>query len=202
MNKQSLVYTVIFTFLVSFVFVLLLAFANEGTRAQVALNQQVARQRAILNAMGIEYGDSAEDILSAFDNVEEIDKDGAQLFRASSPQGEIYAIEFVGNGLWGRIEGVLAVDEAMDRTVGIEIITHNETPGLGGRIDEPWFKSQLNGERIVDGTITVASAGSGDTDHENGEIDAVTGASRTSDAMQQILDSELSELASLLEVRS
>lgn len=202
MNKQSLVYTVIFTFLVSFVFVLLLAFANEGTRAQVALNQQVARQRAILNAMGIEYGDSAEDILSAFDNVEEINKDGAQLFRASSPQGEIYAIEFIGNGLWGRIEGVLAVDETMDRTVGIEIITHNETPGLGGRIDEPWFKSQLKGERIVDGTITVASAGSGDTDHENGEIDAVTGASRTSDAMQQILDSELSELASLLEVRS
>lgn len=202
MNKQSLVYTVIFTFIVSFVFVLLLAFANEGTRAQVALNQQVARQRAILNAMGIDYGESPDDILAAFESVDEIEKDGTRLYRASTPQGDIYAIEFVGSGLWGLIEGVLAVDERMDRTVGIEIISHNETPGLGGRIDEPWFKEQLQGERIVNGAINVASAGSGDTDHDNGSIDAVTGASRTSDAMQTILDSELSQLASLLEVRS
>lgn len=202
MNKQGLVYTVIFTFAVSFVFVLLLAFANEGTRSLVALNQQVARQRAVLNAMGIEYGDTNEEITEAFGAVEEIERGGERIYRTTGEGGEIYAIEFVGSGLWGQIEGVLAVDAGLGRTVGIEIISHNETPGLGGRIDEPWFKQQLTGERIIDGTIRVAAAGPGDPDHDNGTIDAVTGASRTSGAIQTILDNELSTLAAILEVRS
>lgn len=202
MNKQNLVYTVIFTFIVSFIFVLLLAFANEGTRSLVTLNQQVARQRAILNAMGIEYGQSNEEITAAFASVEEVQRDGVSLYRTSAGGDDIYAIEFVGNGLWGRIKGVLAVDENLQHTVGIEIISHNETPGLGGRIDEPWFKQQLKGERILNGSITVAAAGPGDTNHDDGQIDAITGASRTSSAIQSILDNELSTLATILEVRS
>jgi Na+-transporting NADH:ubiquinone oxidoreductase subunit C len=202
MNKQSLVYTVIFTFVVSFVFVLLLAFANEGTRALVLTNQRVARQRAVLNAMDIPYEDTNESIQNAYQAVEEIERDGETLFRAEVDGRTVWAKEFTGNGLWGRIEGVLAVNDGFDRTVGIEIISHNETPGLGGRIDEPWFKLQLAGERIVDGKITVGAAGGGDTDSDNGKIDAVTGASRTSDAMQSILDSELSRLATILEARS
>lgn len=202
MNKQSLVYTVIFTFVVSFLFVLFLAFANESTRDIVTLNQQVARRRAVLNAMGIAYTDTNEEILEVFSSVEEIERDGTRFYRARRPGGDIYAIEFTGSGLWGQIEGILAVDERLERTVGIEIITHNETPGLGGRIDEPWFKEQLNGERIINGSIEVAGAGSGDIDHENGKIDAVTGASRTSTAIQTILDAELPQLASILEAQS
>lgn len=197
MNKQSLMYTVIFTFIVSFLFVLLLAFADGATAERVALNQQLNRQRAILNAMGIEYGD-AEDVQTRFDNVEQIERNGMVLYRTEIDGETVFAKEFAGSGLWGQINGVLAVDGGLDRTVGIEIISHNETPGLGGRIDEPWFKQQLRGERIVNGMIEVAGSGDGDADHDNGQIDAITGASRTSESMDTILDKELTALQDAL----
>lgn len=197
MNKQSLVYTVIFTFLVSFVFVTVLAFANVGTEAQVELNQELARQRAVLNALDIEYG-GPDDVQAKFENVEQFEENGATLYRTTVEGQPVVAKEFTGSGLWGAINGILAVTADMDRTVGLEILSHNETPGLGGRIDEPWFKQQLRNERIVDGTVMVAGAGDGDTNPDNGEIDAITGASRTSDSMRTILSTELSSLASIL----
>lgn len=197
MNKQSLIYTVIFTFLVSFAFVTILAFANDSTREQVQLNQELARQRAILNALNIDY-DGPDDVQAKFEAVETDTENGTELYRAEKDDHVAVAKEFSGSGLWGTIRGILAVQADLSRTVGIEIIQHNETPGLGGRIDEPWFKEQLRNLRIVDGTIEVGSAGDGDEDKENGEIDAITGATRTSDAMRVILSNELSTFESIL----
>ncbi len=197
MNKQSLVYTVIFTFIVSFVFVLVLSFANEGTRERVELNQQLNRQRAILNALGVEYS-GPDQVLSLFEDVEEVERGGMTFYRTVVDGEQAYAKEFNGSGLWGNINGIIAVDGEVNRTLGLEIISHNETPGLGGRIDEPWFKEQLRNERIVDGTIRVSGAGEGDEDHDNGEIDAITGASRTSDAMQVIFNNQLSDISDAL----
>ncbi len=197
MNKQSLIYTVIFTFIVSFFFVLLLSFANEGTREQVALNQQVRRQQAILNALGISY-EGPQDVLTKFEAVEEVSRGEERFYRTTIDGRQVFAKEFNGSGLWGNINGILAVDEGVNQTVGMEIISHNETPGLGGRIDEPWFKEQLRGETIVNGTIRIGDAGEGDEDSGNGTIDAVTGATRTSDAMQVILNNELATIADAL----
>ncbi|MFA7566122.1 MAG: FMN-binding protein [Alkalispirochaeta sp.] len=197
MNRQSVIYTVIFTFLVSFVFVFILAFANEGTRELVAINQKINRQRAILNAMNVQYSGD-EDVLKKYKDVKEVTR-GDVTFYTTSVNGEpVFAKEFNGSGLWGNINGILAVNGDFTRVVGMEIINHNETPGLGGRIDEPWFKEQLRGEKIVDGTVRVGSAGDGDTDHDNGMIDAVTGASRTSDSVEVILSKELSVISDAL----
>lgn len=197
MNKQGLLYTVIFTFIVSFLFVTVLALANDSTREQVALNQELNRQRAVLNAMGIEYS-GTDEVQQLFESVDQIERDGETLYRTTVDGQTIYAKPFVGSGLWGAITGFLAVYEDMDRTVGLEILTHNETPGLGGRLAEQWFTQQLRDERIVDGTIGVGAAGDGDPNHDNGQIDAITGASRTSDAVRTILSTELSTLQDLL----
>ena len=197
MNRQSVIYTVIFTFLASFVFVFILAFANEGTRELVAINQKINRQRAILNAMNVQYSGD-EDVLKKYKDVKEVTR-GDVTFYTTSVNGEpVFAKEFNGSGLWGNINGILAVNGDFTRVVGMEIINHNETPGLGGRIDEPWFKEQLRGEKIVDGTVRVGSAGDGDTNHDNGMIDAVTGASRTSDSVEVILSKELSVISDAL----
>jgi Na+-transporting NADH:ubiquinone oxidoreductase subunit C len=197
MNRQGLLYTVIFSFVIAFLFVTLLAFADTGTREQVALNQEIARQRAILNALGIEYS-GPEDVQAKFSDVEQYEEDGVELYRTTVDGETLVAKEFSGSGLWGTIQGILAVTADLDRAVGLEIVTHNETPGLGGRIDEPWFKEQLRGEKIVDGTIDVGGAGDGDEDRDNGSIDAITGASRTSDSMRTILANEISSLESIL----
>jgi Na+-transporting NADH:ubiquinone oxidoreductase subunit C len=194
MNKQSVVYTIVFTFIVSFAFVFLLALTNEGLRDDIEFNNEVARQKAILNAMGVEYtGD--RDAREKFDEVEQIERETFTLFRTTVAGEVVYAKEFAGAGLWGTIRGVIGVNEDASRTTGIEIVSHNETPGLGGRITEQWFKRQFNGEQIAGGIELTA----GDGDYEaNGEIDGITGATRTSESMAQIVNREIEELREAL----
>ncbi len=197
MNKQSTIYTVIFMFIVSFAFVFLLSLTNEATREQVELNQEVARQRAILAAMSIR-GLTDQEVLERYEEVETLERDGATVFRATVEGETVIAKEFRGSGLWGTIVGVLAVNEELTRTVGLTIIDHNETPGLGGRITERWFQAQFEGEEIgPDGTIEF-TAGDGDTDHDNSEVDGITGATRTTESMDRIVNREIERIRSLM----
>lgn len=197
MNKQSLLYTMVFTFLVSFVFVLFLSFTYQTTESRVQRHQELARQKSVLSAIGNPAEEESE-IRNRFAEVEQVERDGTTLFRTEIDGRTVYAKEFAGAGLWGPIRGVLAVTADLERTVGLEIVDQNETPGLGGRITERWFKEQLRDQRIVDGTIRVGPPGEGDTDKENGIIDSITGATRTSESMGRIFDRELDRLNALI----
>jgi Na+-transporting NADH:ubiquinone oxidoreductase subunit C len=202
MKKDGILYTVIFSFLITFAFVFLLALANEGTRDIVAKNVKSARQKAVLMALNVPFGSAAE-AETLYGGVQITEKNGTPLYTFQKGGTTVYAKEFSGNGLWGTITGVLAVNAEMTETVGLEIIAHNETPGLGGRIDEPLFKDQFKGEKIKDGKITVtagAESGGGKKDPSDGTVDGITGATRTSQSLDQILNREISEFKKLLGV--
>ncbi len=196
-KEHGLAYTIVFTFTICFVFVFGLVFANEQIDAMVQRNKQIAAQSAVLNAFGIVYTNQ-EDVQALYADILKEKYDGIELFKSTKDDQTRYAKHFVGAGLWGSIEGIIAVSEDMQRIVGLEIISHNETPGLGGRIEEDWFTDQFRNELIVDGTITVMGQGQGDPDSENGNVDAITGASRTSASMQSMLNNELAIMANLL----
>ena len=73
----------------------------------------------------------------------------------------------------------------------------NETPGLGGRINEPWFKNQFEGEEIpADGIEVRALEGEGDPDATNGVVDSITGATRTSESIESIVNNQIEQLRS------
>jgi Na+-transporting NADH:ubiquinone oxidoreductase subunit C len=198
MNKQGFTYTVLFTFVVSFFFVFLLAMTNELTIDRVRFNQQVSRQRAVLTAMGIPY-DSVEAIPEIFARVQETQHNGLPVFRYDGDGESLYAAEFSGSGLWGTIRGVVGVNAEGTRILGLEIIEHNETPGLGGRIDEDWFKEQFRDKRIPENGIQYnEQAGNGDFDPDSGRVDRITGATATSTAVNQILNRYLTDIISAL----
>ncbi|MFP4300409.1 MAG: FMN-binding protein [Spirochaetaceae bacterium] len=196
MNKQSITYTIVFTFIVTFVFVLLLSLTNQATVDTIELNERADQQRAILKAMGSDITDPME-VLDRFEEVEEVEENGVTLYSGTVDDTEVYAKEFRGSGLWGTIHGVLGVTADFSQTTGLAIIAHNETPGLGGRITEDWFQRQLEGEQIPEDRLRVTE-GDGDYDSDNGEIDGITGATRTSDSMEVILNRELDTLKDAL----
>lgn len=194
MNKQGTIYTVVFIFIVSFAFVFLLSMTNQITIEQVQLNEELSRRQAILNAMGIEATTERE-IQDEFSRVTGDAERG--LYVATIDGERVYATQFTGAGLWGAISGFLAVSADFSQIVGIEIVDDNETPGLGGRINEAWFKEQFEGEDITGGRIEVAMLeGDGDENKSNGLVDGVTGATRTSDSMEMIVNNELDRLQS------
>ena len=195
MNKQSLVYTIVFSFLVCFAFVFLLSITHQMTREQVELNQELRTKRAVLRALTIEFA-SDEEVLELFSEIETVTRDGIELFRTTRDGETQYAGIFSGAGLWGPINITLAVDGNVETIVGLDIIDHNETPGLGGRIDERWFQEQFRGLPLVDGEVQLIR--DGNTEGEDGKADAITGATGTSNAMNQLLNRTLRNLRSAL----
>uniref|UniRef100_A0A7V4FI39 FMN-binding protein n=1 Tax=Fervidobacterium pennivorans TaxID=93466 RepID=A0A7V4FI39_FERPE len=198
-DRDSKVYTVIFTFIVSFAFLVVLSGLNVMTSQQVKKNQELFMIRAVLNAMGIPYtsDDKAIDIFKSKVTMET--KDSYNLFSAEVDGEKVYAILFNGSGLWGNISGVLAVNSDVSRIVGIDFISQSETPGLGGRIEESWFKEQFRNEAIVNGKVLVSTTKVPDS-KDDGQVDAITGATLTSKSIEKIIATYIPILKSLLGV--
>ena len=92
----------------------------------------------------------------------------------------ISVIPMKGKGLWGPISGYLAVD-AEGTIVGANFDHESETPGLGGEITSAKFQSQFSGKHILQDGQPVAV-----------EFDAITGATKTSNGVKEMLDKTLS----------
>ena len=204
MKKDSIAYTVGFTFVVCAAFVFFLALANELTKDRVAANQRLAERKAILAALGAEPGpgESADEayLRLVAEILPEAGSPGqaSPLYRLGSGETAAYAAPVSGPGLWGGISAILAVDAPVSRIVGLELVSQNETPGLGGRIGEAWFTAQFRGEALSGGRIRVRQgSGSGDADPGNGELDAVTGATLTSAAVERIVNAGLASFEAL-----
>lgn len=197
MKKDTKIYTVFFTFILTFVFVFILSTVNEFTKEKISENQSLFLKRAVLNSVGITYRNNMEiiDIYSKEISVKTFS--GKEIYIAEKENKKIYAIIFSGNGLWSSITGILAVDPAEGRLSGFDIIEQNETPGLGGRIDEKEFKDQFSNEKIINGMIRFVK-GEGDFNKDNGTVDSISGASSTSKSLEKIFNNALNELLGIL----
>jgi electron transport complex protein RnfG len=71
------------------------------------------------------------------------------------------------DGYSGNIEIMVGVD-AEGTVSGVEILNHAETPGLGSKITEGWFKEQFKGKALAGADWRVKKDG--------GEFDQITGA--------------------------
>ncbi|MEN6516309.1 MAG: FMN-binding protein, partial [Fervidobacterium sp.] len=150
-DRESRFYTIVFTFIITFAFVIVLSLINNATEPTVKKNQELLKVKAILNAMGISYQSDNEALNKFRSDVQQVANDKYEIYKANSSGGEIYALIFSGSGLWGTITGVLAVDSSLSTIKGIDFISQSETPGLGGRIEENWFKDQFRDEKVADG---------------------------------------------------
>lgn len=193
MNKESFLYVVIFTFLVAFIFVFVIALADNATAERVADNQEMVTAQAFLNAVGKAEDDGKTALLSFSDMFGSVD--GESVIEADVGGEKLLVKQFSGPGLWGTVTGVLAVDADVRRIIGLDIISHSETPGLGGRIEEDWFKDQFRDEKIAAEGIAIRKGeGGADSNPDNSIVDGVTGASLTSAAMEVILNNEIDAL--------
>ncbi len=105
---------------------------------------------------------------------------GIRVFTASGP------------GLWSTIEVLLAVDSNFEKLYGLRVISQAETPGLGGRIAEQQFQERFKDVEVQPSLRIVKFASAPN------EVDAVTGASKTSEALEEIINKALEEAAQAL----
>ena len=90
-----------------------------------------------------------------------------------------------GAGLWGPIWGYIGLEKDLKTIKAVCFGHKGETPGLGAKIaDEPWFAASFEGKTIGEGEILfeVAKPANRQVD-ENNHIDAISGATITSQAL-------------------
>ncbi|MDF1763344.1 MAG: Na(+)-translocating NADH-quinone reductase subunit C, partial [Oleibacter sp.] len=61
-----------------------------------------------------------------------------------------------GYGLWSTLYGFIALKGDMDTIIGLGFYSHAETPGLGGEVDNPNWKSMWEGKEVYDKDGDVA----------------------------------------------
>lgn len=192
----------LFIFLVSFFFAGLTVSVNQALSGRISLNEKTRHTRQLLEVLKIRYPENASPkTLQQHERVR-IDSgrvDGKVVYRGRDEQGNPigYAFPIGGKGFWGKIDGFLSTDEDVRSIRGIVFTSHNETPGLGARIDEPWFRKQFEGLRLADavGPRQFVQISRADRSKKN-RLDAITGATMTSKALEKIVNDGLNDILS------
>lgn len=137
--------------------------------------QEMMLKMTILNAAGISYTKENLDQVFLNDIKKEI-KDNFTYYL--SPQGA-YIFEYKGRGLWGMIEGVISLGPDLETIESLQILSQEETPGLGGRIGEESYLDKFK-DKKVDPLLKLALRKKAS---EADEVDAITGATISSQAL-------------------
>ena len=188
--KRSL-FTIFFMFAVTLVFIAVLSLIYVLTQDTIRLNESLVVKRAVLYVAGLEVPPTGIEADALYQQrVKEVKDGGGEVryYEILSPAGEqlqSYVVPVLGAGLWGEIESVVGVEKDLKTLTGIEFIKQNETPGLGGRITESWFKEQFRGKRWP---LSVVPEGDPAGDQE---FQAITGATNTTNAVRDILNRRL-----------
>lgn len=100
-----------------------------------------------------------------------------------------------GQGLWGRMMGFLSIEGDGNTIISITYYDHSETPGLGAEVNNPRWQAQWEGKEIYaeEGSLSPAiHLTKGGASNEN-EVDALSGATLTSNGVTNMLQFWLSE---------
>lgn len=115
--------------------------------------------------------------------------DFAQVYLLRGAEGglSLALLPVSGAGYNGPIDAIVALRADMTTIAGLAITGQSETPGLGARIEEPAWLAQFPGTLAADGTGNVRFAVARGAAGSEYEVDGITGATRTSNAMTQIM---------------
>ncbi|NLN41677.1 MAG: FMN-binding protein [Clostridiales bacterium] len=187
--KESPWFNLVFMFIITAVLTSILSGIYEYTKPIIQTNEDITIKKAHLYAFNIEYptdasSDEIEKIYNEKIQVESIDGTQVYVVKGVDDQPEAYGFTFAGGALWGEIKGIIALSPDLNKVIGIDFTEQNETPGLGGRIDEAEFKEQFRGVDLNSEAAPLTYR----TTSQPGQVDAITGATLTSNSVLKILN--------------
>lgn len=180
-NKKSLVYPALFMLVLSTVLTFFLSMLNEHTKSLVAKNAEFELKKKILYIFSIENDGTQKDVDNKFTrNIKKTDKkyNNKPIFKYEKEGKKAYAVSVQGSGLWGPIEAYVALSQDYNTILGLDFIRQSESPGLGGRIEESFYKEQYRNIRLKD---------------IDKKVDSISGATMTSLSVVKLVSGDLAK---------
>ena len=172
-----------------------LAFVNEVTKEPIAKAQDKARLEAyevVYPNAEFKVMDNSDEILKASskslekENLSQCSVD--DVLAVTNKNGNLIGYVFSAtspSGYGGDIKVAVGVSNKTNKITGFTVLSHSETAGLGAKATEDEFKSQFIG-KSANGINYTKNGASNDT-----EIDALSGATITSNAVCEAVDTAL-----------
>ena len=156
-----------------------------GSAFSLAFVRQATKERIEYQKLKILVAPAVKAVFPSYDNdpilerikVKLSEKEVINVFPAKKAGNLIgIAYEGIGSGHGGAVEVLVGID-LNGKILGIKIVKHGETPGIGTKVTESVeFLNQFKGKG-VGSKLTLSAAG--------GEIEAVSGATETSTAVTE-----------------
>ena len=218
MNTNSNTYTVIYSVILVVVVAAVLAFAAMYLKPTQDANVKKDTIGQILTAATFANVEDAQildtykaEIESAIlvdaegNKVGDLDIESCEVYGTSDLKKQITAepkalpvyifkngitvVPCYGAGLWGPIWGYVGLEGDLKTIKAVRFGHKGETPGLGAKIsDEPSFAEAFVAKTIGDGEILFEVAKPANRQTENNGVDAISGATITSQALGKTLD--------------
>jgi len=198
--------SIIFAAVMSIICSSLLTLASAGLKVYQLKNMALDRQKNILKSVGLVEEDQAPnpDTLAKryAERIQQMWVDAQGRLVTAEQKGpndlsvylhvkdgavQAYIIPVDSRGLWGRISGYLALENDGITVAGFTVYNHQETPGLGGEIEQNWFQKNFAGKKILDEkgnlvSVTIAKGAAADKIPQSRRqyyVDGISGASMT-----------------------
>lgn len=163
----------------SVVFALLLAGAQAAFGPRITENKKAELESAAVDVVpaGVERLEKV---------TVKVGKEQKSVFKCLDAHGELvgWALVDSGFGFQDKIKLVVGLSPDGNEITGLKVVENTETPGLGNKIDGVKFASQYEG---LDATKVIAVV-KRQRLRDNNEIEAITGATISSEAVTRIVN--------------
>ena len=189
LNTNSNVYIIIYSTLLVIIVAFLLAFVFQSLKPAQDANVALDQKKQILNSLNLR-GLDGQEAEAKYNEVVLGEKkaDGQTYYECKIDGKQKYVFPLKGMGLWGGISGFVAVDDDLNTIYGAYFNHESETAGLGAEIkDSREWQERFKGKKIfsADGNLAIGVVKK--VEKPESQVDAVTGATLTSNGVNDML---------------
>lgn len=202
MKTNSNTYTIIYSSVMVIVVAFLLAFVYQALKPMQDANVALDLKKQILYSLNLRDLDNAQAERTYNEVVKREEQvDGNTLYVCEVDGRPKYVLPLKGMGLWGGISGFIAVNDDRQTVYGAYFNHESETAGLGAEIkDNRAWQEKFRGKHLFKkGSADVALAVKKKVDDPDTQVDAVTGATLTSNGVSDMLREGIEKYRPFLE---
>lgn len=202
LNTNGNAYTIIYASVMVIIVAFLLAFVASALKPTQDANVALDTKKQILSSLNIRDLNNAAAEAKYNEVITSGELDSPTL-TANVDGEEKLIIAVKGAGLWGPLWGWISINKDGETVYGTFFNHESETAGLGARIKEQWFQDGFKGKKIYqDGQVALGVYKQGKapaTLPADYYVDAVTGATLTSNGVNDMIQKCLNDNQSAIE---
>lgn len=205
MKTNSNSYTIIYSAVIVVIVAFLLAFVYQTLKPRQDANEALDRKKQVLYSLNIRgLDDKAAEAKYSEVVKQEKDVDGQKIYTCNVNGQTKYVFTMTGRGLWGGISGFIAVNDDKNTVYGAYFNHEGETAGLGAEIkDNVKWQEKFQGKKIFNGKnrSNIALTVKKEVKDPTTQVDAVTGATLTSNGVANMLHDGLGKFIKFLNTK-